>query len=546
MDPEPNSAADLEASIRAAEQAGDWAQVATMLAQLKPQNEANADYWSRLASAQRLSGAKVQALSSFRRAHAIADDSVPTLTAIAEIYCELGAREQASKWIDQTRSMVPENLHVRYVRALILIERFQLDEAVRELRELLDLCPTHERALSALLYLLNLIDSVDPGAVADEHCHRATACYGSAPAIAGSITGAALNKRSKIRVGFISGDFRDHPVGRFAQPLLAHLDRDRFELYGYSTSTEDDQLGQQIRREFSQHHDAATDTDDALEQRLRADQLDMLIDLSGHTAGQRMRVLARRPAPIQIQWLGYPNTSGLSAFDYRILDSVLAPLGERMHGSEEILRLPGSFACFRLPANQAELIERDCEALVLASPHRLEKLSDGVVELWATILNDQPAVKLLLLRDQLDGPRRAALSQRFRSHGVAPERLIYRQDIGTDYWSIYWQFDVLLDCFPWTGHTLACEALWMGVPVVTLRGNSVASRLTASALSAAGLQHCVADDQMAYRQIVGNLLKRQQTRSQRRAILARSRLCDEQRFAADFAAQLETISARSI
>ncbi len=516
-----------------------------MLAQLRPKNEANSAYWTRLASAQRLSGAKVQALASLRRAHAIGADSVPILTAIAEIYCELGAREQASKWIDQTRSIAPEDLHVRYVQALILIERFQLDKAVRELRELLDRCPTHERALSALLYLLNLLDPADPDATADEHCHRATACYGFAPANARSIESAAISKRSKIRVGFISGDFRDHPVGRFAQPLLDHLDRDRFELYGYSTSAEDDQLGRQIRDQFTRHHHAATDTDDALEQRLRADHLDMLIDLSGHTAGQRMRVLARRPAPIQIQWLGYPNTSGLSAFDYRILDSVLAPLGERMHGSEEILRLPGSFACFRPPADRAELIERDCEALILGSPHRLEKLSDRVVELWATILNDQPAAKLLLVRDQLDAPRQAALSQRFRNHGTAPERLLYRQDIGPDYWSIYRQFDVFLDCFPWNGHTLACEALWMGVPVVTLRGNSVASRLTASALSAAGLQHCIANDHQSYRQIVGALIKQQQTRSQRRAQLASSRLCDEQRFAAEFGAQLEIVSARS-
>ena len=535
----PPNANALTASIQAAEQSGDWAQAATLLSELQTERESDAAYWTRYAAALRFSGAKVKALGSLRRAHRLAGDTAPVLTAMAETLCELGAREQAWEWIEKAHVLAPGDLTVSYSRALILIERFDIANAVAALRQLLDRHPEHQPALSALLYLLNLAESADPTAVAEEHCRRATACY--VPTRTPQ-TAHRPKRQSHIRLGFISGDFRDHPVGRFAQPLLEHLDRSRFDLYGYDTRASEDPTATQIRSLFTRYYDATQSSDDALEAQIRSDQLDLLIDLSGHTSGHRMAVLTRRPAPLQIEWLGYPNTSGLTALDYRILDPLLAPVDASAPGSEQIVRLPGSFACFRQPPGSPEVIQRDPGTVVYGSPHRLEKLSDGVVDLWSQILLEQPQAKLLLIRDQLDGPRQSWMAQRFRKRGVGSDQLLFQQQPSADYWSLYAQFDVLLDCFPWSGHTLACEALWMGVPVVTMIGDSVAGRLSASALHAAGLEHWIAASPSEYRRIAQTLASESHvSRAERRAQIARSALCDEHRFTAQFAALIESL-----
>ncbi len=534
-----NSAA---AQIADAEQRGDWATVVSLLADAQADCADNWQYWLRYGQAQRVSGDKVGALASLKKAHALDPDGTSVIQCVAETLCELGMRGQAGEWIARARKLQPESIELRYSEALIRIEQLDLPAAIDALRALLDVQPTHRSALSTLLYLLNL-SAFDEDAVAQEHCRRAPLCYPAAESQHAVARQQGDQRGDRIRLGFISADFRDHPVGRFALPLFENLDRDRFELIAYSCGASVDAVAQRLRRATGRWRDALRLTDQELESQICDDQLDVLVDLSGHTQGHRLAVLARKPAPLLISWLGYPSTTGLNAIDFRIQDRIVAPRVQGQTGTETVLRLECSFACWR-PASQLPPMRRHAsDTFVFGSPHRLEKLGPEVLALWAKILHDCPLATLLLVRDQLDAPRQRVLAQDFARLGVDAQRLRMQQHSGDDHLQVYNQMDVMLDCFPWSGHTMACEALWMGVPVVTWQGPTSAGRLSASALHAAGCAGWVANDQEEYRRLAIELAAAgarsdTQRKSLREQICA-STLSDTARFTSNFASLIE-------
>jgi predicted O-linked N-acetylglucosamine transferase (SPINDLY family) len=234
------------------------------------------------------------------------------------------------------------------------------------------------------------------------------------------------------------------------------------------------------------------------------------VDLAGHTRDNRLGVFARRAAPRQVSWLGYPSTTGLAAMDYRVVDAVTLPAGEAAGGSEEPLRLPGTFACFRPPDKTPAVTPAPFTAngfVTLGCLHKLEKLNDAVIALWAEILRQNPGCRILFARDQLSDWQQQRLRDRFERRGVGAERLemVRIEDPGKEFFDCFGALDLLLDTFPWSGHTLACCALHQGVPVVTLRGASHAGRMVASVLEGAGLDELIAADTNAYAAIVARL-----------------------------------------
>jgi protein O-GlcNAc transferase len=276
---------------------------------------------------------------------------------------------------------------------------------------------------------------------------------------------------------------------------------------------------------------------------IRRDGIDILVDLSGHTARNRLTVFAGRPAPVQVTALGYFGTTGLATMDYILADRFVVPPGEEALFGETVWRLPDSYICFAPPAYEVPIQARPGGGLVLGCFNNWSKLSDGAVGLWANVLREIPDSRLFLKTRFLDNPevRQAAL-QRFAGHGVDPGRLILEgPSPRAELLAAYNRMDIALDPFPFGGGATTAEALWMGVPVVTLRGNRWVSRVAESILTAVGRPDLVAGDARAYRALVQRLAADPATRDARhrsalRTTMLGSPLCNGRRYARELEA----------
>jgi predicted O-linked N-acetylglucosamine transferase (SPINDLY family) len=226
--------------------------------------------------------------------------------------------------------------------------------------------------------------------------------------------------------------------------------------------------------------------------------------VAGHTSGNRLGVFARKPAPVQITYLGYPNTTGLTTIDYRLSDAIADPPGEPRRHSEAIYRLPGCFCCFAPHRNApgvTALPALKSRQLTFGSLHKLLKLNDKVLDLWCEILRAVPSSRLLVCGQTLQGEMKEHIAHRFAAGGLSAERVELRQlaiPDRTSHLAAYADIDIALDPFPWSGHATACESLWMGVPVITLNGLNHASRMVASVLRCLGLDEWIADSRKGY------------------------------------------------
>lgn len=303
----------------------------------------------------------------------------------------------------------------------------------------------------------------------------------------------------RLRIGFVSGDFRLHSVSYFLPGVLDNLDRRQFHLYAYSVSHYQDDVTARLKPLFNVWRDAASLDHMALFEQIRRDRIDILIDLSGHTNDNRLMVFARRPAPVQVSYLGYPNTSGLDTMDFRITDAIADPPGcDDEHYSEFLWRLDRCFLCYSPPDEAPEVSNRPAGApVVFGSFNSRAKYSEECLAAWSTLLKRVPNSRLVLksLVGNADQGGRDELVERFVSHGVAPDRVevLPRINNKSEHLDNYSRIDVALDTFPYNGTTTTCEALWMGVPVIALAGDRHAARVGSSILHAIGLPELVAD-----------------------------------------------------
>ncbi|MFM2112622.1 MAG: hypothetical protein RLZZ271_1282, partial [Pseudomonadota bacterium] len=357
-----------------------------------------------------------------------------------------------------------------------------------------------------------------------------------------------------LRLGFVSGDLREHPVGYFLESVLdslAQLPPRQFELHAYSTMpvSKCDEVTSRLRKHFDHWHDvSATSDGDVVTMIHDHDKIDILIDLSGHTSYSRLAVFAARPSPVQVSWLGYFATTGLKEVDWFIADPVTMPAEFESHFTEKIWRLPDTRLCFSPPLNSPDVA--DLPALVHAESvtfgcfNHLAKMSDEVVALWARVLKAVNQSKLLLKSSPLEEEKvRHAVIARFAAHGVDASRILMEGlSSRFDYLATYSRIDIALDPFPYPGGTTSVEALWMGVPVLTLVGNSFLSRQGAGLLVNAGLPDWVAKDQDEYVRIAveksANLQALAGLRRDLRAQVASSPLMDAPLFVQHFSSAL--------
>jgi predicted O-linked N-acetylglucosamine transferase (SPINDLY family) len=435
-------------------------------------------------------------------------------------------------------------LHARVGGTLLALGDF--DGSLQAYVRALQLTPQDAAAYSDLLLVMNYNQQVPPPQLAT--AHRRYAEQIEAPLLFKRLNAAtAPDPERPLRIGFVSSDLRNHPVGYFAEPLLAHLDRANFEAFAYCNFSVVDETSERMRALCRGWTTVKGLDDDALAARIRDDGIDILFDLNGHTGGTRLPVFARKPAPVQVTWLGYPNTTGLQAVDWRLVDATTDPPGVTdALCTERLWRLPECFICYR-PAETAPAVapgpNQASGRITFGTMNNLNKMSPLVAQMWARILQGVPDSTLLLkTRGRPDPVLEDAVLRRLEQHGLARARvrILNRADSIADHLVRYAEIDVALDTFPYGGTTTTCDALWMGVPVVTLAGNTHASRVGASLLSSVGLPDLVAANIVDYVEravaLAEDAARRAALRESLRPRMAASPLTDGPGFACRFEA----------
>ncbi|GJD96130.1 tetratricopeptide repeat protein [Methylobacterium iners] len=309
----------------------------------------------------------------------------------------------------------------------------------------------------------------------------------------------------RLRIGFVSADLCAHAVARFLEPVLERLDRNAFDLTAYMTRGTEDAVSLRLRGKFDAWHSIAGLTDNAAADLVETHAIDILVDLSGHSAGHRLLVFARKPAPIQATWMGHPATTGLTAINYRITDAVhdVPGTSDAFH-TETVWRLPGVSATYQPPTDLPEVRRRapfeDRGYVTFGVLNRFEKIGDHALRVWARILRELPDARLFMVVGGVEAPEvREHVQERLSGAGLPLDRVLLHPRVslhprvGPGYFDLYHEFDIALDSFPYNGGTTSCETLCMGVPFIALKGTHAAGRTGVAVLTAVGLQELAAE-----------------------------------------------------
>ena len=420
----------------------------------------------------------------------------------------------------------------------------RIAEAIAQYRETYRLAPDFPAALASVLACLNYDPDCPPDQAAAEHRHWAERVaaphYPKLPRFS--------NRRDSnrpLRIGYVSPDLRRHPVSALFEPILAAHDRGRFEVTCYYNFQGEDAVTLRLKALTHRWRPVAGLGDDDLCAQIRADGIDILVDLAGHTSENRLLAFARRPAPVQVSWLGYFNTTGLATMDFFLSDRWSSPPGQDRYYVERLLRLPHTRFCYQPPEYMPAVGALPAMAaghVTFGCLNNLSKLNEKVLALWSEVMRAVPQSRLLLQAAALDdAPNRLRFSELCAQHGIAPARLELRGFVPFDQSpASYAEIDIALDPFPFCGGMTSLEALWLGVPVITLAGVSIAGRQSASMLVNLGLSELIAGDGAEYVDkavtLARDLPRLAQLRAGLRARFAASPLMDYAGFTRDLEA----------
>ncbi|HEX4523292.1 MAG TPA: tetratricopeptide repeat protein [Casimicrobiaceae bacterium] len=499
------------------------------------------------------------AIESYRKALAVEPNHVETWVNLANT---LYAQDDVDAAVDGYRKALaikPDHALAWLNIGAPLQAQGNLDAAIESFRKALSLRPDYAEAHSGLLFLMSFDPHYSPGQrLAEAQRYGAAVMARARPYQRWKVdagTGAA--NAGPLRVGLVSGDLRTHPVGFFVESIIAHLDPNRIELVAYTTLSTEDETTARIKPRFAAWNSIAGLSDQAAAARIHGDGIHILVDLAGHTAHNRLPILAWKPAPVQASWLGYFATTGVPTIDYLLADRESVPESIQDEFTETIWYLPDTRFCFTPPADSTRLQPAPPPALRNGSItfgcfQNPLKLNDQVLAAWGRILAALPDARLLVLNRHLRyAPARARMADRLSRSGIAPERLAMVGVVPRDeYLATHAGVDIILDTFPYPGATTTCEALWMGVPTLTLAGDTLVSRQGASLLRCVGLDDWVASDvddyvarALAHAADVDGLAA---LRSELRQRALASPLFDATRFARNFEAALEGMWGKAI
>jgi predicted O-linked N-acetylglucosamine transferase (SPINDLY family) len=417
----------------------------------------------------------------------------------------------------------------------------ELEEAVEVLQRGVDANPTEHRLRSSLLMLLNYSTRPQAEILA---AHRR---YGDMFGAPREPARTPRDPERALRVGILSGDLSDHSVAFFLLPVLQHAHAGiTLEAFSNGIPKPDDARAKQLRGLFGAWHECASMSPEGLDAAIRDRAIDVLLELSAHTESGRLPALASKPAPVIISAIGYPNTTGLPAVDWRVVDSITDPPGSEHLCTERLLRLDPCFLCYSPPQEAPEpALPADDAPITFGSFNNAAKIGPTSIDLWARVLKAVPGSRLLLKSQTLsDAAGRARIERRFVEAGIEASRLelVAYSKTRQEHLELYRRVHVALDTTPYNGTTTTCEALWMGVPVITTLGDRHAARVSASLLHACGHPELVAKDAEAFVQLASTLAQDRARlatlRASLRGELRASPLCDAPAYAARFHAAI--------
>lgn len=486
-----------------------------------------------------------------RRALALQPDYAEALSNLGMVLRLQGCPGEAEGIFRRALVAKPDFVAARMGLAMSLCDQGDMRGAEQGLREALAQKPDSLEARSALLFVLNY----QPGRAAAELLEEARLFGRAASLTARPFTAwrGAPEAGRCLKIGFVSGDFCQHPVGQFIEHVLAALrsaHAGRLELHAYHAQHYTDELTGRLKPLFKGWRMVAGMSDAVLAEQIHRDGIDILVDLSGHTSHNRLPVFAWKPAPVQMTWLGYLATTGVPGMDYLLADGQVLPAAAEAAFTEQIVRMPKSYVCFTPPLQEAPVAALPAVAqggITFGSFNNLNKLNDEVLALWARILAAVPESRLLLKARQLaDEAVRSRLTGFFETRGVSADRLLLLGHVARDaHLATYGQVDIGLDPFPYPGITTTVEALWMGVPVVSLAGTTFMARQGVGLLTHAGLEDWLADSAEAY---VATAVRHAadieglaRLRAGLRSRLQASPVFDQHAFADDFEAMLRQL-----
>jgi len=497
-----------------------------------------ATYYSNLGNAYQESGKLSEAIAYYQKVIQLQPNHVDTYKNMGIAFKEQGQLEEAIQAYKQVLQLKPDYADAHYNLANTLQLQGKLKEAIQALQKTLQLDPNHPQAYnnlagalqsqgklkeaiecfqkaleikpdyaiaySNMLFSLHYNSDYEPSAICAEH-RKWNAHQASALAKAIQPHNNNRNPERRLRIGYVSGDFFTHSVAYFFEPLLTAHNRNNFQVICYANNSKIDATTQRLQQLADGWREIYALDDEQVAALVRQDEIDILVDLSGHTKDNRLLVFARKPAPVQVTYLGYPNTTGLDTIDYRITDACADPQGETEHlHAEQLVRLPHGFLCYLPAANCPDVSPPPVlksNQITFGCFNNLAKVNPKLIGDWAEILQAVPHSRMIIKSKPLVDPDTCAyLHQLFQQHGIASERV---QLLGwlpdkNQHLTLYEQVDIALDTFPYHGTTTTCEAMWMGVPVITQAGSTHLSRVGVSLLSSVGLQDLIAQSAQEY------------------------------------------------
>ena len=437
------------------------------------------------------------ALQQYQEALALQPDHVELLNNRGNVLKDLGRLDEAIAQYERALQLNPAHFKAHNNLGNVFKELGLLDHAVACYQKALEINPQQLDTFSNLLFVM----SYHPQCTPEQYLAHATH-YGKMVSAQTQPFTAWAAPGPRLKVGLVSGDLRNHPIGYFLESILRHINPQQVELVAYSTKPHEDELTARIKPLFSHWRLLSGLSNEAAARQIHADGIQVLLDLSGHTAHNRLPIFAWKPAPVQASWLGYFASTGLPQMDYLLADPVSVPENHRQHFSETIAYLPDTRLCFTAPEAPpvAPLPVLRNGYITFCCFQTLSKIDNAVLKAWSSILAGLPSARLRLQNAQLASPAvRQHLQQQLQNHGIDPERvMLFGPCNRADYFAAHAEVDIALDTFPYPGGTTTCEALWMGVPTLTLTGTSLLARQGASLLTCAGLLDWVAESPGEY------------------------------------------------
>lgn len=493
-----------------------------------------APYYNNLGLIFKKKGCVEEAMKAFGKAIEIDPKYSEAHNNLGTLFKDSGDLNRAVSYFE-TATRINSGFSVAYYNlGTVLCDQGFIPAAIVAYRKALNINPGFVQAHSNLLYTLHFSDSISPREIFMEH-QVWEKSHARAFLPVRNQFDRDKDPERVLNVGYVSPDFRTHSVAFFLEDVLCQHNREQFRVFCYSSTDKPDDFTQRFREIADVWRDISSLSDEDAAACITKDDIDILVDLAGHTRGSRILIFARKPSPIQVTWLGYPDTTGLSVMDYRLTDTVADPLGpETDLATEKLIRLEGGFLCYR-PSGESYPISPppvlDTGMITFGSFNNNAKISDRTISVWSRVLKNVPGSRLKLKsRSFADFGTRKHILERFDYCGVSSERIWfegYRVSL-KEHFLLYGSVDIALDTFPYNGTTTTCEALWMGVPVIALYGNSHVSRVGGSLLHQTGLDGLLAFSEDEYVEKAVNLSKDidllYELRQELRPILANSSL----------------------